>query len=319
MSTVSEWWMWLGFFGLIAIMLSIDMFLLGGKKPHQISVKESLSWVIVWVVLSLSFNLFIWWYFASSGLEEIANKKALEFFTGYLIEKSLSVDNLFVFIMIFHYFAVPPELQKRVLMFGVLGAIVLRLLMIVFGIWLVSKFHWVLLLFGLFLVITGVKMLIIRDEKRELKNNSVLKWLEKHLKVTPEYHYEKFFIVKEGHRYVTPLFLVLVLIESSDLIFALDSIPAIFAITNDPFIVVTSNIFAILGLRSLYFLLSKMSNQFYLLKYGIAFILVFVGFKMLVNPWIEIPIYLTLTVIALILIFCVILSKVLVNKRKNNG
>lgn len=308
METMSEWWMWLGFFVLIAIMLSVDMFLLGGRQAHRVSIKESLAWVIVWVTLALAFNLFLWWYLANTGQEAIASKKALEFFTGYLIEKSLSVDNIFVFIMIFNYFSVPAEYQKRVLLFGILAAVVLRLLMILVGVWLVAKFHWILLLFGVFLVFTGIKMLIVSEHKPDLDNNLFIRWLRKHFKITPVFHKEKFFIVEQGHRYATPLFLVLVLIEVSDLIFALDSIPAIFAITNDPFIVVTSNIFAILGLRSLYFLLANMAERFHLLKYGIALILVFVGGKMLVAPWLEIPISLTLCTIALILFISVTLS-----------
>lgn len=311
---MSEWWMWLLFFVLIGIMLSVDMFLLGGKRPHQIPVKESLSWVIVWITISLLFNLFFWWYLSNTGPIEIANKSALEFLTGYIIEKSLSVDNLFVFIMIFHYFAVPPELQKRVLLLGVLGAIVLRLLMILLGVWLVAKFHWILLLFGVFLVFTGIKMMLVKDEKPDLNRNPLIRWMRKHMKVTADYHQEKFSIVENGKRYFTPLFLVLILIESSDLIFALDSIPAIFAITHDPFIVVTSNIFAILGLRSLYFLLAKMAESFHLLKYGIAIILVFVGAKMLVEPWFEVPILITLATISIILVACAILSRVFAQK-----
>lgn len=314
MQTVSEWWMWLLFFALIGVMLLVDMFLLGGKKAHQVPVKESLSWVIVWITISLSFNLFFWWYLSKTGPIEIANKSALEFLTGYLIEKSLSVDNLFVFIMIFHYFAVPAELQKRVLLLGVLGAIFLRLLMILLGVWLVAQFHWILLLFGVFLVFTGIKMLLVKDEKPNLNRNPLIRWMRKHMKVTENYHQEKFSIVENGQRYLTPLFLVLVLIEFSDLIFALDSIPAIFAITQDPFIVVTSNIFAILGLRSLYFLLAKMADTFYLLKYGIALILIFVGAKMLVESWFEIPILITLVIISIILVACAILSRVFAKK-----
>lgn len=308
MTTVSEWWMWLGFLAFVAIMLAVDLFLLGGRKAHRVSTKEALSWTIVWFTLAFIFNVLLWWYLSYTANTPIANEKAVEFFTGYLIEKSLSVDNIFVILMIFSYFAIPAEYQRRVLIYGVLGAIVMRLIFILLGIWMVSKFHWILYIFGLFLLITGIKMFIFAEHKPELAKNPVLRWMRNHLRITDELQGERFFIFRNRLLYVTPLFLVLVLVEVSDLIFAVDSIPAIFAVTNDPFIVFTSNIFAILGLRALYFLLVNMHNRFHLLKYGLAFILVFVGFKMLIAYWFKIPVFIALGIVVLTLVFCIVLS-----------
>lgn len=308
MTTISEWWMWLGFFVFIGIMIAVDLFLLGGRKAHRISSKEALSWVIVWVTLALTFTLLLWWYLAHSVGQAVANQKALEFLTGYLIEESLSVDNMFVFVMIFNYFAVPAEYQRRVLIFGVLGAIVLRLVMILLGVWVVSKFHWVLYVFGLILMVTGIKMFIFADKKPDLDKNPILQWMRNHLRLTGKFHDENFFIRQNKMLYATPLFLVLVLIEISDVIFALDSIPAVFSVTHDPFIAFTSNIFAILGLRALYFLVANMTDRFHLLKHGLAFILVFIGLKMLIAHWFKIPIFIALGVVAVTLILCVLLS-----------
>lgn len=308
MTTISEWWMWVGFFVFVLIMLAVDMFLLGGKKAHRVSTREALGWVIVWVTLALTFNLLLWWYLIHTAGHVVANEKALEFLTGYLIEESLSVDNMFIFVMIFNYFAVPAEYQRRVLLFGVLGAIVMRLVMILLGVWAVAHFHWILYIFGIFLMITGVKMFIFANKKPDLDKNPVLRWMQNHLRITSEYHGEKFFIRQNRMLYVTPLFLVLILIEVSDLIFAVDSIPAIFSVTEDPFIVFTSNIFAILGLRALYFLIANMANRFHLLKYGLAFILVFVGFKMIIAHWFKIPVFIALGVVVITLVFCIVLS-----------
>lgn len=308
MTTVSEWWMWLVFFAFVAMMLAIDLFLLGGRKAHRVSTKEALSWTLVWFTLTLLFNLLLWWYLIHTSSTEIANEKALEFLTGYLIEKSLSIDNIFVILMIFNYFSIPEQYQRRVLIYGVIGAIVMRLILIVLGIWLVNQFHWIFYLFGVLLLITGIKMFIFAEQKPAFAKNPVLRWMRHHLRVTEELQGERFFILHHQLVYVTPLFVVLILVEVSDLIFAVDSIPAIFAVTNDPFIVFTSNIFAILGLRALYFLLANMHNRFHLLKYGIAFILVFVGFKMLIAPWLKIPVFITLSLVVLTLVFCIMLS-----------
>ena len=308
MQSVSEWWMWIGFFIFIVTMMAVDIFLLGGKKVHRVSIRESLGWVIVWVMLALMFNFLLWQYLSHTQGLKIAHEKALEFFTGYLIEESLSVDNMFVFLMIFSYFAVPPEYQRRVLLFGVLGAILMRLIMILAGIWLVTKFYWILYLFGIFLIFTGIKMFLFANQKPDLSKNPVLVWMQRHLRITSHFCEEKFFIWQNKLLYATPLFLVLVLIEISDVIFAVDSIPAIFAVTNDPFIVFTSNIFAILGLRALYFLLANITLRFHLLKYGLAFILVFVGCKMLIAHWVKIPVLLALGIIVIILTTFTLLS-----------
>jgi TerC family integral membrane protein len=306
---------WVGFIAFVLAMLAIDLFVLGGGKAHRVSAREALAWTGVWVTLSLSFCALLWWWLDGTAGREVANAKALEFLTGYLIELSLSVDNIFVFIMIFTFFAVPAEYQRRVLIFGVLGAIVMRASMILAGAWLVQQFHWILYLFGAFLVITGVKMLIFAEAESNLADNPVLKWMRGHLRITHEYHGEKFTVMKDGVRWFTPLFLVLVLIETSDLVFAVDSIPAIFAVTTDPFIVFTSNIFAILGLRSMYFLLADLNDRFHLLKYGLAMVLVFVGSKMLIVDFYKIPIGLALGIVALILTSSVVASLAATRKR----
>jgi TerC family integral membrane protein len=299
---------WVGFIAFVLAMLALDLFVLGGKTAHKVSTREALGWTIAWVSLSLTFCGLLWWWLDGTQGREVANTKALEFLTGYLIELSLSVDNIFVFIMIFTFFAVPAEYQRRVLIYGVLGAIVMRATMILAGAILVTKFHWILYLFGAFLVITGFKMLVFADKEADLAQNPVLKWLRGHLRITHEYHGEKFIVMKDGVRWFTPLFLVLVMIETSDVIFAVDSIPAIFAITTDPFIVFTSNIFAILGLRAMYFLLADLSSRFHLLKYGLAMVLVFIGTKMLIVDFYKVPIGLALGIVALILVSSVAAS-----------
>ncbi len=299
--TVGSGWMWGGFVVFVLAMLAVDMFALGGKGVHRVSVREALGWSAVWVALALAFNAVLWWYLDQNMGREVANTKALEFLSGYLIEKSLSVDNIFVFLMVFSYFAVPAEYQRRVLLYGVIGALVMRAVMILLGVWLVTQFSWVLYLFGVFLLITGVKMLIFADHEPDLDKNPILRWLRGHLRITEGYEGERFFTVRNGVRYVTPLFLVLVLIEATDLVFAVDSIPAIFAITTDPFIVFTSNIFAIMGLRALYFLLADMAERFHLLKYGLALVLIFVGAKMLAAYWFHLPVQYSLLIVGSII------------------
>ena len=247
--------MWAGFIVFVLFMLALDLFVFGGNKAHKVGVKEAATWSLVWVSLALLFNGGLWWYLNGTAGPEIANQKALEFFSGYLIEKALSVDNVFVFLLIFSAFQVPIQYQRRVLIYGVLGAIVMRAVMIMAGAWVVSEFSWVLYLFGAFLLITGMRMLVAADAEPDVANNPVLRFARRHLRVADGDHGERFFVAKNGLRYVTPLFLVLILIEVTDLVFAVDSIPAIFAITTDPFIVFTSNLFAIMGLRALYFLL----------------------------------------------------------------
>lgn len=308
MQSIGTGWMWAGFLIFVFLVLGLDIFLLGKSGAKRVSIRNALLWVLTWFLCAVVFGLLLWGYLAETQDVFIANQKALEFFTGYLIEEVLSTDNMFTILMIFTYFLVPAEQQRRVLLYGVLGAIVFRLLMILGGVWLVSQLHWILYVFGLFLVFTGIKMLFPEDEKKDLEKNPVLRWSRRHLRVTKEFHNEKFFIKKNALYYATPLFLVLILVEISDLVFALDSIPAIFAVTNDVFIIFTSNIFAILGLRALYFLLVHAAERLCFLKYGIAVMLVFIGFKMLAEPWIEIPILLALGMLILILGATVVLS-----------
>lgn len=312
METIANPLLWAVFFGLVLIMLAIDLFLVGGGKQHKVSVKEAAIWSVIWVSVSMLFAGGLWWYLRDTAGTEIANAKTLEFVTGYLIEKSLAIDNVFVWLMIFSVFAIPAELQKRVLILGVLGAIVLRTIMIFAGVWLITQFHWLLYVFGAFLLLTGIKMWWAADKTPDLKNNPLVLWIRRHFKVTEQLEGEKFFVRREVNgrwvRYATPLFLVLVLVEFSDVIFAVDSIPAIFAITTDPFIVLTSNIFAILGLRAMYFLLADMADRFSLLKYGLALVLVFIGTKMLLIDIYKIPVAVSLSVVALIIATSVVLS-----------
>ncbi len=306
--------MWAGFIAFVLVMLALDLFVFGGRKAHKVSVKEAALWSLVWVSLALAFNAGLWWHLTGSVGPEIADRKALEFLTGYLIEKSLSVDNVFIFLLIFTAFHVPAEFQRRVLIYGVLGAIVLRAVMILAGAWVVQEFSWVLYIFGAFLVITGVRMLVMAEKTPDLEQNPVLKFARRHLRVSNDYHGEKFSVMKDGVRYFTPLFLVLILIEVTDLVFAVDSIPAIFAITTDPFIVFTSNIFAIMGLRALYFLLADVADRFHLLKYGLAMVLTFIGTKMLILPWYHVPVAASLAIVAVLIGTSVVASLIATRK-----
>jgi len=299
--SIGEPWMWGAFVGFVLAMLAVDLFLAGGNKAHKVGFKEAAAWSFVWFTLAMLFNLGLWWYLKGSYGSEVADVKAMEFLTGYLIEKSLAVDNIFVFLMIFSFFAVPAEFQRRVLIYGVIGAIVMRAAMILAGAWLVKEFHWILYLFGAFLAITGIKMLMFAEAEPDLAKNPLLKWVKRHVRMTPDFRGEKFWVVENGVRVFTPLFLVLIMIEISDLIFAVDSIPAIFAITTDPFIVFTSNIFAILGLRAMYFMLAGMADRFHLLKYGLAIVLLFVGTKMLIVDFYKIPVGLSLGIVGFII------------------
>jgi tellurite resistance protein TerC len=308
MQTIGTWWMWSGFGVFVVAMLSIDMFALGRKGAHKVSAKEALVWSFIWFSLALLFGGALWASIDHTSGRAIADAKAMEYLTGYLLEKTLAMDNIFVFVMLFTYFAVPIEYQKRVLVYGVLGAIVLRALMILLGAWLIAEFHWVLYVFGAFLLVTGIKMFLFADKEPNLAQNPLLTWLKKHMRITDTYHGDKFWITKNGVRWFTPMFLVLILVEFSDVIFAMDSIPAIFAITSDPFIVFTSNIFAILGLRALYFLLADMADRFHLLKYGLAVVLMFVGTKMLIVEWFKIPVAVSLAVVVAVLGISILLS-----------
>lgn len=315
MESLGIWWMWAGFAGIIMLLLLVDLIFVGGGKQHKVSLKEAAVWSVVWVSVALLFNFAIWWYLDVNSGREIANEKALEFLTGYLIEKALAVDNVFIWLMLFSYFAIPAELQRRVLLFGVLGAIIMRTGMVFAGSWLITQFHWVLYIFGAFLLVTGAKMLWLADKDPDLNKNPLLRWIRNHFPITDKLHGEQFFVYQNGIRYLTPLFVVLILVEISDLIFAVDSIPAIFAVTTDPFIVLTSNIFAIMGLRAMYFLLADFADRFAFLKYGLAVILIFIGTKMLLIDLVKIPIGYSLGTVALILISSVILS-ILYRQRK---
>jgi len=307
-NSIGNLWLWLGFFAIVSVMLIIDLFVLKGGKAHKVSLKEAACWSVVWVSISLLFNVALWWYLHRQFGSEIANERGLEFLTGYLIEKSLAVDNIFVWLMIFTYFAVPAELQRRVLIYGVIGAIVMRTAMVFVGSWMINEFHWILYLFGAFLLFTGIKMLWMAEHKPDLEKNPLVLWIRNHYPITEKLEGEKFFIVRKGVRYATPLLLVLVLVEFTDLIFAVDSIPAIFAVTTDPFIVLTSNVFAILGLRAMYFLLADFADRFPLLKYGLALILIFIGIKMLLIDIYKIPIMLSLLIVGITLVGSIIAS-----------
>ena len=294
METIGTWWMWAGFTVLVIVALIIDLLVMRQQGAHKVSFREALQWSLVWIGLALAFNAALWWYVDSVGGRELANTKGLEFLTGYLVEKSLAVDNIFVFLMIFNFFAVPLEYQKRALIFGVICAIVLRALMILLGAFLIAKFHWIFYVFGAFLLITGVKMALVADEKPDLEQNPVIRWVRKHMKITTEFDGEKLLTLRNGVRYATPLLLVILMIGVTDVIFAVDSIPAIFAITTDPFIVLTSNVFAILGLRAMYFMLADMADRFHFLNYGLAAVLSFIGIKMLIMDFYKIPIVVSL-------------------------
>src|SRR3954463_8040428 len=281
-------WFWVGFIAFVLAMLALDLGVFH-RTPHEVRPKEAGIWVGVWVALALAF---------AAGLHFTAGKEvALTFLTGYVIEESLSADNIFVMVLIFEYFRVPKMCQHRVLFYGILGALVMRGLFIAAGSALVSNFHWVLYVFGALLVVTGVRMAVKRDEEFDGEQNKIVKLVRRYLPMSHQFKGKHFFTVENGRRIATPLLLVLILVEFTDLIFAIDSIPAIFGVTTDPFIVFTSNIFAVLGLRSLYFLLASVVEKFHLLKYGLAVILSFVGFKMLTERFIEIDIVLSLSII----------------------
>lgn len=290
---------WIGFIVLIFILLALDLGVFN-RKAHVIKMKEAILLSLFWISISVMFN--IWIYF------QFGKQKAFEFLTGYVIEKALSVDNLFVFIMIFSYFHVSSVYQHKILFWGILGALIMRAMFIAAGVTLIEQFHAVIYIFGAFLVITGIKMAFMGDKKIEPEKNPVLKFLRKLMPVAENYHDDKFFIKRAGKYFATPLFVVLVVIESTDVIFAVDSIPAILAITTDPFIIYTSNVFAILGLRALYFALAGVMPMFYYLNYGLSAILAFVGTKMLISDYYKVPIAASLGIVASILIASVVLS-----------
>ncbi len=290
--------MWVGFAAFVVVAIAIDLLVMEKQGAHKVSLKEAAGWSVLWFSLSFVFVALLWWYLNVNQGRDVANTVSMQFITGYLVEKSLSVDNIFVFLMIFTYFSVPAEHQKRALIIGIIGAIVLRAILILAGAWLLDSFHWLLYVFGAFLVLTGIKMWFSANKEPDVGQNPILKFLYKHIKISPDFEGEKLSFRRNGVKYFTPLFVVLIMIGVTDIIFAVDSIPAIFAITKDPFIVLTANIFAILGLRALYFLLADLADRFHLLAYGLALVLVFIGTKMLIIDLYKIPVGVALGVTA---------------------
>jgi len=305
---IATWWMWAGFAVFVVVAIAVDLLALEKQGAHAVTTREALAWSLLWVSLALLFAGGLWLWLDHSAGRALANLKATEFLTGYLIEKSLSVDNIFVFLMLFTAFAVPAEQQKKALILGVIGAVALRAIMILIGAWLIAQFHAILYIFGAFLLITGIKMLVVAEHEPDLEKNPVLRWMRGHLAITGDFRGDRLWLNENGRRWFTPLFVVVMLVGVTDIIFAVDSIPAIFAITTDPFIVMTSNIFAILGLRALYFLLADMAGRFHLLKYGLAIVLVFIGTKMLIVEWYKIPVFASLAAVGLILAVSIGLS-----------
>jgi tellurite resistance protein TerC len=309
MQSIAPLWLWIVFVAFVLAALFVDFVVLRKQGAHEVGVKEAFNWSMIWVGLSFLFNGLLWWaVYETSGSRELAHEKSLEFLTGYLIEKSLAVDNIFVFLMIFTYFAVPPAYQKRVLMIGIIGAIVLRTVMILVGSWLLTQFHWILYVFGGFLVLTGLKMWWAAGKEGSLDDNPALKLLRRVMPVSRSFDGEKFWTIENGKRIATPLLMVVALVGLTDVIFAVDSIPAIFAITQDPFVVLTSNVFAILGLRAMFFLLQAVASRFHLLNYGLAVILVFIGTKMMLIDVFKIPVAVSLAVVVGILAVTMFLS-----------
>ena len=303
-------WFWLLFIAFVLAMLALDLGVFH-RKMHVVHPKEASIWVAVWVGLALVFAAGLHYFYGSHA--------SLRFLTGYVIEESLSIDNIFVMVLIFDYFKVPAICQHRVLFYGILGALVMRGLFIGLGTVLLARFHWVLYLFGALLIVTAIRMALKQDEEFEGERNPIVRAARRVLPLTTDFRGKHFFVVEQGRQLATPLFLVLVLVEVTDLVFAIDSIPAIFGVTRDPFIVFTSNIFAILGLRSLYFLLAAVVDRFYLLKYGIAFILAFVGVKMLGEHWFEIDVLPSLAIILVTLAVAIAASLIWPRRNREKG
>ncbi len=308
METIGNVWLWGGFGVLVVVALLVDLVLMRHGGPHKVTFKEALYWSLGWVALALAFNAGLWWYLNETQGALVANRVGLEFLTGYLVEKSLAVDNIFVFLMLFTYFAVPEEQRQRVLVIGILGAIALRSILIFAGAALLARFHWILYVFGAFLLLTGIKMWFAAGKEPSLESNPVLRWLTAHVPFVRRYHGSALWLGSGSRRKFTPLFIVLIMLGVTDVIFAVDSIPAIFAITADPFIVLTSNVFAVLGLRAMFFLLAGMADRFHLLPYGLALVLGFIGTKMLLLDVFKIPVLVSLGVVVLIIGATVVLS-----------
>jgi tellurite resistance protein TerC len=308
MTTVATPLLWTAFAVFLLIALAVDLLVMNRKGAHRVGLREAGLWSLVWVVLALLFNLGLWWWLRGQADAHRASEVAMEFLAGYVIEKALAVDNIFVFLMLFNRFAVPAEQQQRVLVLGVLMAIVLRALMILVGAVLIARFHWILYVFGVFLLVTGLRMLRQEEHSPDPGRSRLMVWLQKHLPLTGRYEDGALRVRENGRWLYTPLFLVIVLVGITDLIFAVDSIPAIFAITLDPFVVLTSNVFAVLGLRAMYFLLAGMADRFHLLNRGLAMVLVFIGGKMLLLEVYKIPIGIALGIVALLIGGSIVLS-----------
>jgi tellurite resistance protein TerC len=311
--------LYLGFSIVVVVLLAVDFVLLRAQGSHKVSVREAALWSVVWVLAAAAFGGWFWWHLNGQYGADVANQKTLQYATGYLIEKGLAIENVFVWITIFSYFSIPAELQKRVLLWGVVGAIVMRAGLIYLGALLIQQFTWIFYVFGLFLVFTGIKMFLFTGKESDLGTNPLLRWLRGHVPIAHDLHGEKFAIVENGKRILTPLALVLVLVEVSDVIFAVDSIPAIFAITSDPFVVFTANTFAILGLRAMYFMLADMADRFHLLGYGLAVIVTLVGVKMLVMDFYKVPIVWMLGTVAVVLVLSVVASLMTKNPKQKAG
>jgi tellurite resistance protein TerC len=301
MHTIGTPGLWAAFIAVVVAALVADFLVLRSGGAKRVAFRDALKWSVAWIALALLFNFGLWWWLDHHAGRAVADEIGLEFLTGYVVEKSLAVDNIFVFLLVFNYFAVPAEQRRRVLMLGVLGAIVLRAILIFIGAALVARFHWVLYLFGLFLVFTGVKMIAAANEEPDLEANPVLRLVRRHLPMTQHFRDGALSVVEGGRRMYTPLFAVVVLIAVTDVIFAVDSIPAIFAVTEDPFVVLTSNVFAVLGLRAMFFMLEGAAARFHLLNYGLAAVLLFIGTKMLIAGFWKMPIGIALGVVALLI------------------
>jgi tellurite resistance protein TerC len=303
---IPDIWLYTGFIILVLALLALDLGLFN-RTPHVVKVKEALGWTAFWMLLAFSFNVYV--YFERGPIA------AKEFLAGYVLEQSLSVDNIFVIILILRYFKVAPQYHHKVLFWGIIGALLMRGAMIALGAALIHSFDWIFYIFGAFLVVTGIRMAMDKEEAEDLENNGVVKLARRFLRITPEYHQERFSIVKDGVRWFTPLFLVVLVVEATDLVFAVDSIPAIFAVTRDPFIVFTSNVFAIMGLRSLFFAVAGVMGLFHYLKFGLSVILCFIGVKMFIQHWYKLPIEIALGVIVGVLAISILASVVFKKKQ----
>lgn len=309
METIGSVWLYAIFFGIVAVMLLIDFLSFKQKDNEPVPVKQAALWSVAWVTVSALFAGGLWWYLEGQVGRELANQKTMEFVAGYLLEKSLAIDNVFVWLMIFAAFAIPPALQRRVLLYGVLGAIILRTIFIFAGAWLIQEFSWILYIFGAFLVYTGYKFLKGGDEEeKNIEDMKLLKWLRGHMRITSQLRGHSFFVRENGLLWATPLLVVLILVELSDVIFAVDSIPAIFAVTSDPFIVLSANLLAILGLRAMFFLLAGTAAKMHYLPYGLGVIMLFIGAKMLLLDVFHMPIAISLGFIAVVLSITAVMS-----------